>query len=76
MLISCVLLCSIMLVSCVLMCSIRRNAFLRFSSELEVITDDYCVTNCKGCGRRQSWINFRYCPVMFPEVLNKTHENL
>jgi hypothetical protein len=41
MLVSNVPLYSIMLDSCIPLCNIRRNSFLRFGSEPEVITNDY-----------------------------------
>jgi len=33
------------------------------------------LTNCKGCGRKQSWFKFRYCTGIFPQVQWKTTNN-
>jgi hypothetical protein len=74
MLLSYVLLWSIMLLSYVLLCCRRRYAFPRFSSEQEVIMNDYWLTNCKWCGRKQSWFNFGYYPGIFPQVQKENHD--
>jgi hypothetical protein len=34
------------------------------------------MMNWKGCGRKLSWLNFRYCPSICLEGLRKTTENL